>query len=254
MKKIKILWYPAILLLLASLVGCQQKRYAITDIRTSRIEIDASWEEKTNPQMQELADSYKSALGSQMDVEIGTAVRTMKKGRPQSLLGNFTADALKQKAEELWGDIDFAIVNTGGLRSTLNKGSVSVGNLYEIYSFDNALVLLELPASETNKFFKHIASVGGQAISNNIEMVVDGRKLSSLKIGGRELDPNKTYRVATIDYLAEGNDGMTAFKKASKRIDSGITLRDIMIEHVKKLTAENKEIDAKLDNRITLNP
>ncbi len=252
--KIKLLGLLAILLAMGSLVSCNQKHYAVKEMQVSRIVIDSTWDSQANPGLEKLVTSYKMALDNQMDIEIGTAAQTMKKGRPQSLLGNFTADALRKRANEEWGNIDFAIVNTGGLRSTLNKGTITVGNVYEIYSFDNTMVLLELSASNIEQFFKHIVSVGGQALSDNVQVVGNGKKLTSLKIGGKPLNPDKVYRIATLDYLAEGNDGMTAFTKAITKIDSGITLRDVMLDYIKEQTANNKVIDAKQDNRITLNP
>lgn len=255
MKKHKPLNIFVILVLVACMVSCtHQKRYTISGIQTGRIAVDSSWDSQANPELVKLVNNYKSALDNQMDVEIGTAARTMKKGRPQSLLGNFTADALKKRAEKEWGHIDFAIVNTGGLRATMNKGPITIGSVYEIYSFDNTMVLLELPAPAVEQFFKHIASVGGQGLSGDVEVIVKNRKLTSLKIGGRKLDPDKMYRIATLDYLAEGNDGMTAFTKATTRIDSPVTLRDVMLDYIKEQTANNIIIDAKLDDRITVDP
>jgi hypothetical protein len=54
----------------------------------------------------------------------------------------------------------------------------------------------------------------------------------------------------TVDYLAEGNDGMEALTQATEYTDSYITLRDAMIEHIKKLTADDKTVHATADDRI----
>jgi 2',3'-cyclic-nucleotide 2'-phosphodiesterase (5'-nucleotidase family) len=73
-----------------------------------------------------------------------------------------------------------------------------------------------------------------------------------LKIGGKTIDEHKIYLVATIDYLAEGNDRMEAFTRAIKVTDSNLLIRDVLIDYIKKQTAENKAIDSNLDNRITI--
>jgi 2',3'-cyclic-nucleotide 2'-phosphodiesterase (5'-nucleotidase family) len=187
-----------------------------------------------------------------MNTPVGTAAQTLVKGFPQSLLSNFAADAIQEIGEELAGDIDFAVMNMGGLRSTLNQGTITLGSLYEVYPFDNRLVVLELPGKAVKEFFDFIASHGGQGLSKSIRLVVNKREVESLKINGQPLDENKTYRVATIDYLAEGNDGMVAFKQATGIIDSNKTLRDLMIQYVKKLTANNQEANATIDDRITI--
>jgi hypothetical protein len=58
--------------------------------------------------------------------------------------------------------------------------------------------------------------------------------------------------VVTLDYLADGNDSMNAFKDAIKMNNTGIVLRDIIIDYVRKQTAEGKAITSKIDGRITI--
>jgi len=202
--------------------------------------------------MQALVNSLKTKMVDETQKIIGTANQTLTKGKPQSLLTNFTADAMLESASGLWGAVDFAVMNVGGIRNTLNQGEISVGEMYEIYPFNNRLVLLELQGKFVKEFFDFVAETGGVGLSKNLEVVIQDKAVESLKIGGQTVDDNKIYRVATIDYLAEGNDGMTAFTKAVKVTDSNRLLRDILIEYVKKLTAANKAVDANLDNRIII--
>ena len=69
---------------------------------------------------------------------------------------------------------------------------------------------------------------------------------------GKPIDENKIYHISTLDYLADGNNDMDAFRNAVKKTDTGITLRDIMIDYVKEQTRQGKEITSKLDGRITI--
>jgi 2',3'-cyclic-nucleotide 2'-phosphodiesterase (5'-nucleotidase family) len=250
MKKVDL----GLIFLVFFLSSYAKDKYTVASIESSRIEISADWDAKANPEMALLLESYKTRLNSEMKIKIGAAARTLKKGYPQSLLSNFSADAMKETADSLWGNVDFAVMNLGGLRSTLNKGEITVENLYEIYSFDNRLVLLELPGKAVKKFFDFIAFNGGEGLSKEIHLIVKNRNVDALETNGKPLDENKIYRIATLDYLAEGNDGMTALKEAVNRIDSNETLRDLMIQYIKKLTANNKEADASIDDRITVYP
>jgi 2',3'-cyclic-nucleotide 2'-phosphodiesterase (5'-nucleotidase family) len=250
MKKVNL----GFIFLICFLFSCTKDRYVVTSIESSRIEIVGEWDAKANPEMLALVESYKVKLDSEMKVRIGTAARTLEKSYPQSLLTNFTADAMEEIAENLWGNVDFAIVNVGGLRSTLNKGDITVENLYEIYSFDNRLVLLELPGEAVKSFFDFIAFHRGEGLSKDIRLIVKEQNVEKLEIAGKPLNENKTYRIATLDYLAEGNDGMIALKEAVNRFDSNQTLRDLMIQYIKKLTANNLEVNANIDDRITIHP
>jgi len=234
------------------LTACARKQYVVKSIEVTRVEMDSTWEPATSTQMQTLVNSLQAKMADETQKIIGTANRTLSKGKPQSLLTNFTADAMLDYASGLWGTVDFAVMNVGGIRTTLNQGNVSVGNIYEIYPFTNRLLLLELPGKAVKEFFDFVAETGGVGLSKNLEVVISDKAVESLKIGGKAVDENKIYRIATIDYLAEGNDGMTAFIKAVKVTDSNKLLRDIMIEHIKTLTDENKSVDARLDNRIII--
>jgi 2',3'-cyclic-nucleotide 2'-phosphodiesterase (5'-nucleotidase family) len=245
--KIRIFFIAVVLL-----TACAKKQYTVKNIEVTRIEMDSAWEPATNTGMQTLVNAFKTKMTEETQKVIGTANRTLVKGKPQSLLTNFTADAMSDYASDLWGPVDFAVMNIGGIRNTLNQGNITIGDLYEIYPFSNRLVLLELQGKAVTEFFDSIAKAGGNGLSKNIEVVVGNKTVESLKIGGNVVDENRTYRIATIDYLAEGNDGMSAFTKAVKITDSNMLLRDVLIDYIKKLTAANKTVDANLDNRITI--
>ena len=85
-------------------------------------------------------------------------------------------------------------------------------------------------------------------IADHILEITENGELLSCTIDGKEIDPHRIYTVATIDYLAEGNDKMYALKKAVKRHDIGILARDIMMEYVIK----HRVIDSKIEGRITI--
>ncbi|MDR2683085.1 MAG: 5'-nucleotidase C-terminal domain-containing protein [Dysgonamonadaceae bacterium] len=251
MKKVKsVRW----LLLVCLLSACGQGKYVVRSIESSHIGIDSVWDAQADPGMVALVASYKTRLDAQMNTPIGVAAQILQKRYPQSLLSNFTADAMLQTAETLWGNIDFSVMNMGGLRAPLNQGPITLGSMYETYPFENRMVLLELPGTAVKDFFDFIAFHGGQGLSGTIALVIKNRAVESLAIGGKPLDERKTYRVATIDYLAEGNDGMVALQQATKTEDSNKQLREWMIEYVKTLTANNTEINATIDNRITILP
>ena len=76
--------------------------------------------------------------------------------------------------------------------------------------------------------------------------------MQNVTIDGKEIDENKVYKIVTLDYLADGNNGMEAFLDAVSTDNTGITLRDIMIDHVKEQTRSGNKLTSKLDGRITI--
>lgn len=70
---------------------------------------------------------------------------------------------------------------------------------------------------------------------------------------GKEITPEKDYFLATIDYLAEGNDKMYALKDiADKQYPEHAILRELIIKHIETQTRMGKKIQAKLENRIII--
>ncbi|MCL1933541.1 MAG: 5'-nucleotidase C-terminal domain-containing protein [Candidatus Azobacteroides sp.] len=252
MKKVNSILSLLIVLLLLS--ACARKQYAMKSANGYLVEMNNRFDDHPDPAMLSFVQSYKSRLDAEMNEVIGEAAQTLTKTGTQSVLANFTADAMLEYATGLCGTVDFAVINNGGLRMILNQGAVTVGNMYEIYAFENRLVLLELPGKAVKQLFDGFAQSqkSAQGFSKSVRLTLKNNAIESLTIGGKPLDENATYKVVTVDYLAEGNSGMEAFTQATRYTDLNTTLRNAMIEYVKKLTAENKKIYAELDDRIEI--
>ena len=99
--------------------------------------------------------------------------------------------------------------------------------------------------------FESIASREGEGVSKEIQMTITSdNKIKNVTINGKNIDDNRIYTIATIDYLANGNDGMDAFKNATERKDIPVHLRDAMLDEVKKQEAASKPLNSKMDNRL----
>ena len=242
--------HKALLSFVLLCVGICEINAQVHLISATRMEVDSRYDSCSNVSMRKLMASYKTRLDKEISRPIGTCGQYMSASFPESLLSNFIADQLFAKAAELTsGSLDFSVINIGSLRAPLNPGIITVGDIYKIMPFENELVILELKGSDVKSLFNEIVREGGAGVSN-VKVEISGFKMKSLLIGGGALDENKIYRVATMDYLAEGNSGMTAFLKAVRRINTGLKARNIYIEQIEKLTARGKTIDARLDGRI----
>jgi 2',3'-cyclic-nucleotide 2'-phosphodiesterase (5'-nucleotidase family) len=102
------------------------------------------------------------------------------------------------------------------------------------------------------KIFDSYAWIGGAGISSNVRLAIKDRKVQSVTVDGKPIDEDKVYTVSTLDYLADGNNDMDALRNALKTTNTGITLRDVMIDYVKEQTRQGNEITSLLDGRITV--
>lgn len=220
----------------------------IKSITWERVRVDSTWIIK-NAQAQSIVNEYKSKVDSVMAPPLGLSRKFMSAKRPQSLLSNWMADMLIDCCTATGlPKADLSIINIGGIRSNMPEGIVTVGDVFKISPFENKLVVLELEGKYVTELMQNIASVGGEGISKTVSLKIKDGKVLEAKINGEDINPKKTYLVATIDYLAQGNDKMVALAKAKKCHELGITLRDAESEYILK----SRVIDASLDERITL--
>lgn len=195
-------------------------------------------------------DPYQQKLESELNRKIGYAVDNMHVGQPEGLLSNYCADALLHYSKmELNEPTDFAILNNGGLRKPILNGPISLRTIYELMPFDNLVVILELDGTKVQALLDQVAAKGGEAISG-IKMTIKHKKAHNILINGVALNPEKTYRIATTDYLSEGNDQLTALKEHSKIFVTSVKLRDVFIAVIEESTKKGIIIRSSLDGRI----
>jgi 2',3'-cyclic-nucleotide 2'-phosphodiesterase (5'-nucleotidase family) len=244
---IKTIW---IVFLAISLLSCKSQ-YQIAEINVTLIEVDSTFDNQSNSKMHNLVNTYKTDLDLEMNEVIGNSFEQMDYKRPESLLTNFTSDVMKKYGDEhLPGGADIGVMNVHGHRANMPKGAITVGNLYEIYSFDNTITFLELKGVDLKRMFDAYARIGGAGISSNVKLKIENSKVKSVTVDGKPIDNDKIYKIVTLDYLAGGNDNMSAFLDAVSTTDTGVTLRDIMIDWVREQTRQGNEIKSVLDGRI----
>ena len=198
-----------------------------------------------------MIDTYSAAVKQEMEKVIGHCPKAIRKGSPESPLGNLTGDALVWMAEELHGiKADLGLYNSGGIRAEISAGDLTVGDVYSVYPFDNVLSIAKLKGKDLKKLFDYVASSGGLPISKSVKMVISGNTVKSVTLNGKAIDDNQTYTIATIDYLMNlGKDGL---ENAIERYDASEIIRDYFVAYFRHLASQNNnEITASTDGRIT---
>ena len=215
------------------------------------IPVKSHLDAKLDPAFSDMIDIYSAEVIKEMDQVIGNCPKAIRKGTPESPLSNLTADALVWMAEEYYGiKADVALYNSGGIRAEISAGDLTVGDVYAVYPFDNVLSVATLKGKDLKKLFEYVASSGGLPINKEVRMVISGKKVKSVTVNGQPIDDNKTYTVATIDYLM--NLGRYGLENATGRRDASEIIRDYFVAYFRHLASENGgEITASTDGRIT---
>lgn len=201
-----------------------------------------------------ITEPYRKQLDSSMKQVIGYSEKSLEKGTPEGLLGNFLCDALysvinRDLKDSLRGYPLMILLNNGGLRTSLPMGEVMTENIFMIMPFDNELVLLEIKGSEMKKLLDVIAAKGGMPVGG-VRMLLQATSWISAEFSGVPFSEDAHYILATSDYLANGGDGLDFLSSNVRYIKTGLLVRDIFISYINELTAAKKVINPKLDGRI----
>jgi len=230
--------------------------YQLTGISRSRILIDQRFDANPDVKAASFIVPYKVKVDSVMAPVMGTAAHAMAADRPESDLSNLLSDIL------IWASKDYnekpvlGIYNIGGIRTGLPAGKVTYGDILEVAPFENKIYFMTLKGDDLKRLLGQIAARGGEGVSHGINMVIspDG-DLLSVVLNGQPIDSKKDYRVVTIDYLAQGNDGMNAFQKGFNVIspkDKDSNTRFLIMKYFREMEAQGKAVSSKVEGRIVV--
>lgn len=233
------------------LTGCSSG-YSLVGVEGGRIAITDKYDRNPDPEALSILKPYQQKVDSIMSPVIGHSAKDMRSYRPESPLSNWIADVLRQAASKANGKpADVAVMNMGGIRNAMPEGEIIYGTIYEIAPFENALCVLTMDGATLKELFTEIAAVHGEGLSGASLKIDKEGNLLEAKVNGRPIEPKKLYTVATIDYLAEGNDRMMAFRKAkSKTLPKDALLRTLLMDAVRQCEQKGQFVSAQVEGRI----
>lgn len=178
--------------------------------------------------------------------------------KQECTLGDVITDAMYDYRVAAGGAVDGAIINAGGIRATISKGEVTQGDVLNAFPFLNAVTDLQWTGAQLWDIFEGIASATSNVskhevtsfvqVSHTIQLTWNpsnpvGSRLIDFKIGGNAVDLNKTYTIATVDFLATGGDYFWAPRTDFIALD---TLDEILVGYF----AKHDPVTAKVESRI----
>jgi len=202
-----------------------------------------------DPEVQALLEEGQQEVAAVKGVVVGQNERALdhdRNVRDETLLGQWATDQMRQTAQA-----DVAFQNMGGLRTGLAQGTVTMGNLYEIMPFDNTLVTVTMTGEQIRKALEQGLwnENAGVIQYSGLKVVCDmeSRQMVSVTLAdGTPLGLNKTYKVVINDFMASGGDGFIVFQAGRNLTDTGIPVRDMLADAIRK----QQVIDFSGDNRL----
>jgi 5'-nucleotidase/2',3'-cyclic-nucleotide 2'-phosphodiesterase/3'-nucleotidase/5'-nucleotidase len=179
-------------------------------------------------------------------------------------LGNVITDGMLAKAKQYNSNVIMALQNGGGIRTAINQGPITVGEVISVLPFGNTLATVTLTGAELKQTLEK--SVSLYPLENGGFLHVSGAKVefdSSKPAGQRivkisykdaqnnyiEIQDNLTYTIATNAFTAKGGDGFDVLKKAYEEgrvTDLGLSDWENLAEHLKFLVNVNPKVEGRI--------
>ena len=180
-----------------------------------------------------IISKYKDSIKDELNKVISKASEPLS-NQPQDGSYNIPltytlADILKNITSS-----NVALLNSHGVRSSLPSGDITYSMIYGVMPFDNMVVTLDISGKKLLALIKHSLSLkeGGQiGVFAGAEISVHGNgRIKQVLIDNKPLNPKKTYKIATIDFLITGGDGFI-FKDIKNYKDSSVPVREFIVNY-----------------------
>ncbi|MFK8031367.1 MAG: bifunctional UDP-sugar hydrolase/5'-nucleotidase [Gammaproteobacteria bacterium] len=129
--------------------------------------------------------------------------------RPEAALGHLMTDALLETST---ADVSLHNVS-GGIRANLTAGELTFGKVYQMFPFDNRVVLLNLTGADMRKVIakqahKEEKRAGFSGMSAYVQCDNNQMKVTLRRKDGSEIYDTDVVKLAVNDFLALGGDNI----------------------------------------------
>ncbi len=193
-----------------------------------------------NADVLSLVASYKTKYGAQLGETIAFVEEELshEENVPNvTPLGYVIASAMKAAFKT-----DFAVTNGGGLRKSINAGTLTVNDMWELIPFDNTGVIATVSGATLKKIVDHgINTAGfraGQFAGGTVYYTTqkpEGSRVTKIVLDdGRTVEDSETYTVVVNDFMAEGGDKYDVIATEAKSLENTyIPFRDAVSDVLK---------------------
>lgn len=221
-------------------------------VKARLIPVDSRLDSRIDRAYAAQIDPYRAKVDSLKNLRIGESPREWERRSPEML--NLLSDFVRRRGAEISGKpVDLSIMNKGGIRNSLDKGPITQGEIIDIAPFDNRVVVIDLKGSDLLDNLAVMAGQDGNGVSGNVKVVYDPdtKAINTATVDGKAIDPARTYRIATIDYLANGNDYMTPLKNGVRVARSNDVLYVSLIDAITAGKLDDLMANPDTTNRMT---
>ncbi len=188
-------------------------------------------------------------------------------GKNLTNAGELVCTAIKKNIP----DVDAVLINSGTIRGNkiISKGKLTKMDILEMLPFANKLVIADIKGKDLKsiletsaryapksseaflqtKGISYTIALKGepQILSEDLEKVTkEGNRIKNVKINGRELDEDASYKILTTDFIFSGGDGYSQFKRTPDFSKTDFSVTNLVIDYIK----QEKKIHPKVEDKV----
>ena len=225
-----------IIMIISLILSCDNSKILVN---TDGKNISINREIEPVKQVEDIVNPYKLNLDKTMNKVLSFSVNNYSKndGDYNTAIGNLMADAVLELTNPVFKDrteknIDMVLLNHGGIRSILPKGKVTTKTAYKLMPFENSVVVAALKGSVVFEMINYLKISNKAHPTSGLELVINADdSYKKIQIGGKAVDSEKLYYIATNDYLYKGGDRMEFFKKSDTLYKLNYKIRNVLLDY-----------------------
>jgi 5'-nucleotidase / UDP-sugar diphosphatase len=175
-------------------------------------------------------------------------------------MGNTVTDAML--AEVSNQDITIALTNGGGLRASMEAGTVTLGDVLTVLPFQNTLYTVRVPGSAIIAALEHgvngveegagrFPQIAGMRFDLDLSVAPNEGRVSNVEVKTGDdwapIDPDATYGLVTNNFMAAGGDGYSMLDtEGTDGYDTAIDLAEVLARYI----TDNEPFAPVIDGRI----
>ncbi|EGQ7820181.1 bifunctional UDP-sugar hydrolase/5'-nucleotidase [Vibrio parahaemolyticus] len=173
---------------------------------------------------------------SQLNVKIAESNGKLEGDRDvvrfqQTNLGRLIATAHMERAKA-----DFAVMNSGGVRDSIEAGDITYKDVLTVQPFGNMVSYVDMSGQEVLDYLNIVATKpvdsGAYAQFAGISMRIENDKVTNVFIGNKQLRLDGRYRFTVPSYNASGGDGYPKVDTHPGYVNTGFTDAEVLKDYL----------------------
>jgi 2',3'-cyclic-nucleotide 2'-phosphodiesterase (5'-nucleotidase family) len=217
---------------------------------------------KQDPELQAKIKEWRGPFEKFSAEVLGTSQVELDQTKCQQgecLLGDFMSDAMLAYRKNNTQNVDFALINAGGVRATIDEGDITRGEVLTSFPFGNAIVQISLTGKQLwealEGIFTGVSVTNKKPVTSFVQVskgikieynpkAANGTRLISVTIGNKPLENSTTYQIVTLDFIAGGGDNFFAPVTDFAILD---TQDEVLTQYVKSQSPVKIQLDKRIE-------